>query len=171
LTSDDGGVLAQIGAEASRLEENATFGQQGNLEAAKGWSLAGWSLGSVIAAGSAVGGVLTFASGELQYVGGALALVAAAATGVHGTLRPSRRSERARMAAVQFGAVRDRARRLRTVDVVSGDDVEALRRRLDAVGDELTAASRAADPTPRWAYLRAKRNIEVEHGQAHRVDQ
>ncbi|OII28766.1 hypothetical protein BIV03_00435 [Curtobacterium sp. MCBA15_016] len=163
-------MLDEIRAEASRVEENATFGQQGNLEASKGWSVLGWVLGSVIAAGSAVGGVMTFASGDLQYVGAVLALVAAATTGVHGTLRPARRSERARVAAVQFGSVRDRARRLRTVDVVSGDDVGALRQRLDVVGEELTAASRAADPTPRWAYLRAKRNIEVEHGQTHRID-
>ncbi|MCS0472350.1 hypothetical protein [Curtobacterium flaccumfaciens] len=80
----DGGVRDEIRAEADRLEENATFGQQGNLEAAKlrtGWS---WALGSVIAVGSAVGGVLTFATDGLQYLAGGLALLAAAATGVHG---------------------------------------------------------------------------------------
>lgn len=171
MRSDDGrgGLLELIGVEAARVEENATFGQQGNLEAAKGWSAVGWSLGSVIAAGSAVGGVLTFAGGTLQVVGGCLALIAAAGTGVHGTLRPARRAERARSVAVQFAAVRDRARRLRTVDL-AGDDISTLRHRLETVSEQLTAASEVADPTPRWAYLRAKRNIERDGGQAHRID-
>lgn len=163
-------MLQEIGNEAARLEENATFGQQGNLEASKGWAALGWILGSIIAAGSTAGGVLTFSSGEFQYIGGALALVAAVTTGVHGTLRPARRAERARSVAVQYSAARDRARRLRTIDLVSSDTAQQLRDRLTAVAEELDAANGVADPTPRWAYLRAKKNIEQEFAQTHRVD-
>jgi hypothetical protein len=163
-------MLQEIGVEAARLQEDATFGQQGNLEAAKGWASLGWLLGSIIAAGSAVGGVLTFASPEYQHIGGSLALVAAVATGVHGTLRPARRAERARSVAVLYSAARDRARRLRTVDLVSSDSADELRDRLVALTDDLNTANGIADPTPRWAYLLAKKNIEREQGQTHMID-
>ena len=166
----DGGVRDGIRAEADRLEENATFGQQGNLEAAKLWTGWSWALGSVIAVGSAAGGVLTFATDGLQYLAGGLALLAAAATGVHGTLRPAKRAERAQSVAVQFLAIQDRARRLRRVDALTSVDDSVLRDRLDEIASQLDAARERADPTPRWAYLRAKKNIERDGGQTHRAD-
>jgi hypothetical protein len=156
--------------EADRIEESATFAQQGNLEAAKLWTTLSWILGSIIAGGSAVGGVLTFASAELQTLAGGLALLAAATTGVHGTLRPSKRAERARTVAALFARVQDDARRLRTIDAPASHDDAAIRDRLDEIASAQAAARELADPTPRWAYLLAKRNIEKERGQTHRVD-
>ncbi len=58
-------VQKELSAEASRIEEGATWSSQGQFEAAKLWTVWNWISGGITAICSGVAGLLTFATDGL----------------------------------------------------------------------------------------------------------
>lgn len=151
------GFTDAVRKEAERIRESAVYSAQGQFEAAKRWRWRHWS-GGVLAAGLGTGGaILTFAECSPVLAGAVTlggAVTAAAMTGV----RPDQLAERAQASGNEYTSLRNAARRFIDVDAQSlpHDEVRAALEELAGRADGL---DRAADPIPRWAYERAKKNI------------
>ncbi|UBH25199.1 SLATT domain-containing protein [Micrococcus porci] len=157
-----------IRAEASRIHESAVFSAQGQFEAAKRWRLVHWGL-AVLAAGLSSGtAVFTFADGA-QAWSAVLAVLAAISTTVLASARPDRLAERAQVAGTGYTTLRNDVRRFHGITVPQGDPQD-LAGELDALADRAAALDQSADPVPRWAYERARKNIEHDGGQAFEAD-
>ncbi|GAA4916941.1 SLATT domain-containing protein [Nesterenkonia rhizosphaerae] len=157
-----------IRAEASRIHESAVFSAQGQFEAAKRWRLVHWCL-AVLAAGlSSATAVITFADGA-QAWSAVFAVLAAISTTVLASARPDRLAERAQAAGTGYTTLRNDAQRFQGITVPQGDPQD-LASELNALADRAAALDRSADLIPRWAYDRAKKNIELDGGQAFEAD-
>lgn len=152
----------------SRIHESAVFSAQGQFEAAKVWRAAHWSLGGVTAALSALAAVLTFAS-DAQVLSGVLAVLAAAAAAVLTTSHPDKLAERAVARGNDYTRLRNDARRPLHVQVPR-DPITDLREALDVLAGRASDLDHTSDPIPRFAYKRAKRNVERDGGQQFEVD-
>lgn len=148
----------QIEAERSRIEESAKYSAEGQIEASKAWTRLHWIVGGGTAIASGVTAVLTFAAGGLQLLAGSLAILAAIAAAVHVTLRPDKRAERTQANAARYKACQGAARRLAIH--IGTAPLDGLRTQLETLAGEIDAVNRSADPIPRFAYARAKKNIE-----------
>ncbi|MCK9873912.1 SLATT domain-containing protein [Nocardiopsis dassonvillei] len=154
--------------EVSRVHESAVFSAQGQFEAAKGWRALHWCLGGLTAALSAFAAVLTFAS-NAQVLTGILAVAAALAAAILTSSRPDRLAERAEAKANGYTTLRNDARRLHHIHVPH-DPIPSLQQALDALAARASDLDHTSDPIPRFAYKKAKRNIEHEGGQRFGVD-
>lgn len=159
---------AAIRDEAARLEESAKWSAQGQFEAAKAWRTSNWVLGGFTTASSGVAGVLAFATDTLQVVAGILAICAAITAAVHTTLKPDKRAELAQGAGNDYLTLQGDARRLLSLDSPQGD-LDTLRKNLDSLAKRQSEINHRADVTPRFAYKRAKKNID-SGGQRYEVD-
>ena len=68
-----------------------------------------------------------------------------------------------------YTALRNDARRVLHVQVPF-DEISALREALDGLAEHASDLDHASDPIPRFAYTRARRNIERDGGQQFEVD-
>lgn len=156
-----------IRAEISRIHESAVTSAQGQFEAAKLWRLLHWALGGLTAGLSTAAAVLVFAS-DAQAVTGLLAVLAAIAAAVLTSARPEKLAERAQGSGNGYTALRNAARRVRDIQVPA-DPLPELRAALVDLADRASELDHAAEPIPRWAYKRARRNAR-EGGQTFEVD-
>jgi hypothetical protein len=159
---------AAIQAEVARILESAVFSAQGQFEAAKAWRAFHWTLGVLTAALSALAAVLTFAT-EAQVASGVLAVVAAIASATLTSSRPDKLAERAVSRGNDYTTLRNDARRVLYVQA-SSDEVCVLREALEGLAGRASDLDHTSDPIPRFAYNRAKRNIERDGGQQFEVD-
>lgn len=159
---------AAIQAEVARVHESAVFSAQGQFEAAKAWRALHWTLGVLTAALSTLAAVLTFAA-DAQVASGILAVVAAIAAAVLTSSRPDKLAERAVARGNDYTTLRNDARRVLHVHVPN-DEVGVLREALDGLAGRASDLDHTSDPIPRFAYNRAKRNIERDSGQQFEVD-
>ncbi|MGX6395998.1 SLATT domain-containing protein [Rothia kristinae] len=159
---------AAIQAEVARVHESAVFSAQGQFEAAKAWRALHWTLGVLTAALSTLAAVLTFAA-DVQVASGILAVVAAIAAAVLTSSRPDKLAERAVARGNDYTTLRNDARRVLHVHVPN-DEVGVLREALDGLAGRASDLDHTSDPIPRFAYNRAKRNIERDGGQQFEVD-
>ncbi|MDN3461559.1 SLATT domain-containing protein [Kocuria sp. APC 4018] len=159
---------AAIQAEVARVHESAVFSAQGQFEAAKAWRALHWTLGVLTAALSTLAAVLTFAA-DAQVASGILAVVAAIAAAVLTSSRPDKLAERAVARGNDYTTLRNDARRVLHVQVPN-DEVGVLREALDGLAGRASDLDHTSDPIPRFAYNRAKRNIERDGGQQFEVD-
>lgn len=159
---------AAIQAEVARVHESAVFSAQGQFEAAKAWRALHWTLGVLTAGLSTLAAVLTFAT-DAQVASGILAVVAAIAAAVLTSSRPDKLAERAVARGNDYTTLRNDARRVLHVQVAN-DEVGVLREALDGLAGRASDLDHTSDPIPRFAYNRAKRNIERDGGQQFEVD-
>ena len=160
--------MTPLELEASRLEESAKFAAQSQFEAAKSWRAWNWVLGGLATGASGIGGVLTFASGDLQMLGGGLAIAAALSAAVLTTLRPGTQADAAQSVANEYLAIQGDARRFRLLGLPDMDP-SASYESVKALAEQSKRINAQAAPPPRFAYQRAKTNIE-NGGQTHEVD-
>lgn len=144
------------------------YSAQSQFESSKSWRTWNWILGGSTAAASGVAGVLTFATDSLQSLSGILALLAALVAAVHATLKPNKKAEHAQISANEYAAIQAAARRFLNVDIDTGE-LQDLRQTLESLADRAESANRSADVIPRFAYRRAKKNIQ-RGGQDYAVD-
>lgn len=169
MNSDaDQSIRTAVWSESARIHESAVYSAQGQFEAAKRWHITHWCLGGFAAASSAVSGVLTFATENLQVLAGVLAIAAALAAAVHTTMTPDKRAERAQVSGNDYTALRNDVRQFRDVRV-KADPVEALKEELKNLAARASEIDHRADPIPRFAYKRAQENI-AGGGQRFEVD-
>lgn len=159
---------AAIHAEVARIHESAIFSAQGQFEASKVWRVLHWSLGILTAALGTLAAVLTLAT-DAQIVSAALAVLGAIAAAFLTSSRPDRLAERAIARGNAYTSLRNDARRLLHVQVPN-DEIGVLREALDGLAGRASDLDHTADPIPRFAYNRAKRNIERDGGQQFEVD-
>lgn len=159
---------AAIQAEVARILESAVFSAQGQFEAAKVWRALHWTLGVLTAALSTLAAVLTFAT-DAQVASGVLAVVAAIAAAILTSSRPDKLAERAAARGNDYTALRNDSRRLLHVQVPN-DEIGVLRAALDGLAGRASDLDHTSDPIPRFAYNKAKRNIERDGGQQFEVD-
>ena len=160
--------VEQMRAEAKRIHESAVYCSQGQLEAAKRWRAWHWS-GGILAAGlGTLGAVRTFAdcsavlAGSLTVIG---AIVAATMTGV----RPDKFAERAQTSGNDYVSLRNDARRFVNIDLPTSAVADS-RDLLEELANRASQLDHAADPIPKRAYERARKNIS-SGGQDFEVDQ
>lgn len=159
---------AAIQAEVARILESAVFSAQGQYEAAKVWRALHWALGVLTAALSTLAAVLTFAT-DAQAASGILAVLAAIVAAVLTSGRPDKLAERAVAQGNDYTTLRNDARRVLHVQVPS-DEISVLREALEGLAGRASDLDHTSDPIPRFAYNRAKRNIERDGGQQFEVD-
>ncbi len=159
---------AAIQAEVARILESAVFSAQGQFEAAKAWRALHWSLGVLTAGLSTLAAVLTFAT-DAQIASGILAVVAAIVAAVLTSSRPDKLAERAVARGNDYTTLRNDARRLLRVQAPN-DEIGVLREALDGLAGRASDLDHTSDPIPRFAYDKAKQNIERDGGQQFEVD-
>lgn len=159
---------AAIQAEVARILESAVFSAQGQFEAAKVWRALHWTLGVLTAALSTLAAVLTFAT-DAQAASGVLAVLVAIVAAVLTSSRPDKLAERAVSRGNDYTTLRNDARRVLHLQV-SSDEVCVLREALEGLAGRASDLDHTSDPIPRFAYNRAKRNIERDGGQQFEVD-
>ena len=152
----------------ARILESAVFSAQGQYEAAKVWRALHWALGVLTAALSTLAAVLTFAT-DAQAASGILAVLAAIAAAVLTSSRPDKLAERAVARGNDYTTLRNDVRRVLHVQVPS-DEISVLREALEGLAGRASDLDHTSDPIPRFAYNRAKRNIERDGGQQFEVD-
>lgn len=157
-----------IRGEVSRIHESAVYSAQGQFEAAKAWRTIHWSLGGLTAALSTLAAVLTFAT-DSQVASGILAVLAAVAAAVLTTSHPDKLAELAVARGNDYTTLRNDARRLLHIQVPS-DPIATLREALDGLAARASDLDHISDPIPRFAYKKAKRNVEQDGGQRFRAD-
>ena len=154
---------AAIQAEVARVHESAVFSAQGQFEAAKAWRTLHWTLGVLTAGLSTLAAVLTFAT-DAQVASGILAVVAAIAAALLTSSRPDKLAERAVARGNDYTTLRNDARRVLHVQVPS-DEISVLREALDGLAERASDLDHTSDPIPRFAYNKAKRNLDRDGGQ------
>lgn len=164
----DDGQREAIRSEVFRIHESAIYSAQGQFEAAKVWRSLHWGLGAITAALSTTSAVITFAS-DAQVLSGALAVLAAVAAAVLTGSQPDRLAERAQNSGNGYTTLRNDARRLRDIEVPAAP-LSELRDLVAGLSGRASDLDHSADVIPRWAYVRAKRNIESDEGQVFQVD-
>ena len=131
------------------------------------WRALHWALGVLTAALSTLAAVLTFAT-DAQAASGILAVLAAIVAAVLTSSRPDKLAERAVSRGNDYTTLRNDARRVLYVQV-SSDEVCVLREALEGLAGRASDLDHTSDPIPRFAYNRAKRNIERDGGQQFEV--
>lgn len=106
-----------IADELERIEEGAMYSSQSQFEQAKLWRGTNLILGVPAAALAGVAGATALASTTGRVAAGILALCAAGFGAVMTTLNAARRAEQAHIASNAYLALRNDARRLRTIDL------------------------------------------------------
>lgn len=164
----DGAERDAVRAEVARLHESAVYSAQGQFEAAKRWRLVHWTLGAMAAGLSTLAAVITFAT-DAQVYSGVLAVFGALAAAIMTGARPDKLAERAQHSGNDYTTLRNDARRLRHIQVPN-DDLPVLREALAELASRASDLDHASDPIPRFAYKKAKRNVERDRGQTFEVD-
>lgn len=168
MATTDDEVKREISDELDRLQERATWSSQGQFEQAKSWRALNVWLGAPVAAMAAVSGALVLTSDELNILGGALALAAAAGGAVLTSVNPSARADRASSAANAYLEIQTAARQLRLIDLPTREATDA-RQDLSELTSRMEEQNKAADPISRRSYRRARKNIDGG-GQTYRSD-
>ncbi|WP_084436729.1 SLATT domain-containing protein [Aldersonia kunmingensis] len=179
ITLPDGlsSELRDIGAEALRIHESAVYSSQSQFEQAKIWRALNIWLGApaavaaALAASAILGGTeqtLVFGiKGDL--LAGLLALLSAALSSILTTVNASRRTTQCQASGNAFLQLQTEARQLILVDL-KHLSFEDGRGKLESITNSRNELLKTADPAGRFAYLKAKKNIEKLGGQSYAVD-
>jgi hypothetical protein len=157
MTDDE--RLTTIAEELERQEEDATYASQSQFEMSKFWRWWHWLLGIPAAALAAVAGFTGLASVAGRVPAAVMALIAAALGGILTTVEPNKRVRQGQSAGAAYNEVRVAARQARRVDLPSLS-LEDARTRLHDLTDEKLQVDRVAEPPNKYAFWRARRNIE-----------
>ncbi len=148
-----------IEREAKRVEEDCTHSSKAHYNAAVGWSRCHYLIGIpsvLLAAGASWSGF-----GGKALIAGVLSVVVAAIAAVNTFLNPADREAVHKAAGGEYGAVRNRARRLREIQLLTLDPPAALQERIESLAEKRDSLNMSCPRIPRWAYLWAKRGIEA----------
>lgn len=169
--------LSDIGAEALRIHESAMYSSQSQFEQAKIWRALNIWLGApaAIAAALAASTILGGSEQTMLFgirghtLAGLLALLAAALSSLLTTVNASRRTTQCQASGNAFLQLQTEARQLLLVDL-KHLKFEEGRERLESITNSRNELTKTADPAGRYAYWKAKRNIEKQGGQAYQAD-
>lgn len=157
ISTDNTHFQSAILAEAARVEEDALYSMKGHFNAGSAWAVVHLGLGlpTVILAGWA--GVDAFSSSLVMT--SLLALLAASLAATMTFLNPQQKSNDHKNAGRQFNVLKNRARKVREIDIYRADDDEA-KKIVDEICETRDSLNSMSPDIPRWAYEKAKRDIE-----------
>jgi len=142
------------------LQESSTYGSQAQFEQAKLWRLTNLVLGTSAATLAAIAGAAQLASVAGATTTAYLALGAAALGAIATTLGASKRAEEARIAGNGYLGVRNSARRLREIGVPDAQTLAEAREEFDTLCEREDEINKLAPLPSRFAFWRARRNID-----------
>jgi len=158
-----------IRLELLRLEESAMYSSQGQFEQAKLWRGVNLGLGIPASVIAAISGATALAAEAGRITAGVMALIAAGFGAVLTTVNATHRMNQAAAAGSAYLEIQTAARQAREVDLPDMD-VEDARNVLAELTARRDEQNKAAEPISRWAYRRAKKNIEKQGGQTYGAD-
>jgi hypothetical protein len=169
--------LRDIGAEALRIHESAVYSSQAQFEQAKIWRALNIWLGApaAVAAALAASAILGGSDQTMLFgirghtLAGLLALLSAALSSILTTVNASRRTTQCQASGNAFLQLQTEARQLIFVDL-KHLNFEDARERLESITNSRNELTKTADPAGRFAYRKAKRNLEKQGGQTYEVD-
>jgi hypothetical protein len=160
-------ILAEIRAEASRIEEDATYSSCGHFEASKPWAHVNLWLGIPVTLASAIGGVAALK--DAPAAASLIAFAVAAGTAMMTFLAPRERHKLHADCGNAYSALRNEVRVFRNIECQLASSVAELHKRLQEFAkrrDELNATSPII---PEGAFQKARAGLE-EGQKTHRVD-
>jgi len=166
--ADTADILAEIRAEAWRIEEDATFSSCGHFEASKPWAHLNLWLGIPFTLASAAAGVSALK--DMPLLASTIAFGVAAGTALMTFLTPQQRYKLHADCGNAYGALRNEVRIFRLIECSSGRTSEELLAQLkefDIRRNELNASSPII---PERAFKKARRGIE-DGQKKHQADQ
>ncbi|MFZ4746710.1 MAG: SLATT domain-containing protein [Sphingomonas sp.] len=166
MTTDLAGTKAALLYEARRLAVDVLYSEKGHFAAASAWKSRNYWLGVPAALIGAAAGATILASAPPVFAG-LLALTGAAITALMTFLNPSERAAQHQRAGVAYSKLRRKIRQFAQIDVGTMD-VDALRKRLTELTDEVAAVQGDALAIPAHAY--AKAIAAIQSGSADYTD-
>jgi hypothetical protein len=156
--------LQALRDEAKRLIIDCTYSGRGHQEAGATWATVNAWLGLpivILSAALASGAGLSAITGSDNHLTAALALVSAVLTATRAFFRPDELSEEHELKGTRYIGLRNDTRLFQQVEITSGADPADLALRLRDLRERYNALTETPPRRiPRWAYERAKKNIE-----------
>jgi hypothetical protein len=154
--------------ESRRIEEASLYSAKGHFEAARSWGAVHLWIGIPTAVLAAVASASAFK--EEAFLAGSLAIVVAALSAVSTFLNPSERAQSHHQAGAKHNSIRNRARMLREIDLLSGQPVGELVATVKTLSQERDELNLSSPQIPRRAFNRARAGVEGGEAQ-YQVDQ
>lgn len=145
-------------AEASRIEEDATYSAKGHFEASRRWDLWHLWIGIPTSVLAAIAGVLALSNYTIASA--VLSLIVAAASAVFTFLNPKERAAVHLRAGNSYKALHNDARIFRLIECQRGRTPEQLSSGLANMNERRNALNIESPQIPRNAFLRARKGIE-----------
>ena len=150
-----------IARECERIEEDAMHSAKGHFNTEAGWNRKHVALGVGAVLVASAAGQQAFV--ENSYVAAGLAFLAAFIAGLATFLSPEKRAEAHGRAGRHYNSLKNRTRIFRTIDLATLDG-EVARQRLEVLSEQRNDLNETSPGIPRWAYVRAKRDIDAKMG-------
>ncbi|AKC83092.1 hypothetical protein IMCC26134_10450 [Verrucomicrobia bacterium IMCC26134] len=166
--AEDSEILAAIRAEASRIEEDATYSSCGHFEASKPWAHLNLWIGIPVTIAAAIGGVAALK--ELPTVASLIAFAVAAGTGLMTFLAPRERHSLHADCGNAYSALRNEVRMFRNIECRAGASIPDLYARLQDFSKRRNDLNASSPIIPERAFNKARAGLE-EGQKTHRVDQ
>jgi hypothetical protein len=160
-------ALANIKAEASRIEEDALYSAKGHWEAAKPWEHRHLWLGIPTTICAAAAGVSAFSNHPA--FSGFFAVVVAVGSALITFVNPSERHRRHCDAGNAYKALNNQARIFHTIDCELPGEFPVLAARLKELAQCRDDLNQGSPIIPRKAFEAARRGIEAGEA-SHKVD-
>ena len=157
---DSNKLKSAISNETHRIEEDALHSMKGHFNAGSLWGKVHLALGlpSAVLAGWA--GIEAFSDNpQLTAI---LAIVSAALTATVTFLKPQAVSDNHSNAGGEYNKLKNKTRRFREIELPSLEDEEA-KQLLNDLAEQRDSLNSMSPDIPRWAYNKAKSNIEEGH--------
>lgn len=153
---------AEIGEyvrEARRIEEDSLYSSKGHYNASEYWQNVHYWTGIPNCIIAAIAGLSAF--NGYPIAAGVLAVLAAAITATITFLNPEAKSASHNSAAVEYHALRNRARIFANITINAGLDDEALNRRFEELALQRENLNTVSPQIPEKAFLKARAGIEA----------
>ncbi len=150
-------IKESVRDEALRIEEDALHSMKGHFNVAHRWGKAHLCLGIPGTVLAAWAGVNAFS--DCQTLTSILALLAASLMAVITFLKPQTISENHRNAGAEYNKLKNKTRIFREIELPRFDD-EKARHWINELAEQRDALNSMSPDIPRWAYEKAKRDID-----------
>ncbi len=150
-------IVAELKAEADRLEWDALYSAKGHFNAGMLWNVAHYSLGILSVALGALAGKHFFENHNV--VASVVATTSAALTGVITFLKPSEKAHPHHEAGTVFAEIKRKARMFQNISSMIETDLKGLQNELNDLVAAYHERQKSAPPVPWIAYRLARRGV------------
>lgn len=166
--ANDQKMIAAMGREAERIEEDSMYSSKSHFNAEKIWERRHYCLGIPSTVLSAITGAALIKSNP--GLASICALAASLLTGLMTFLKPNERASMHRSAAGQFLSLRNEVRSFREIELLRNNRLDDLTEILKTLSTKRNELNQKSPSIPRRAFVAARKGIE-EGEATHKVDQ